>query len=98
MLDTVEKLGDWLDQHPNEEIPEVIGEHEFILRGVGEKRRIRSYCQWMFQRPVDCYQSLSGADKQRADEFLKTLGGYDGMQVDIRRRVKRENYKLVPDN
>lgn len=97
MLDTVERLGEWLDQHPGEVIPEVIGEHEFTIRGVSEKRRIRSYCQWMFQRPVDYYRSLSGVDKERADAFLKRLGGYEGMQVNIRRRVKRSNFKLVPD-
>ncbi len=97
MLDTVEKLAAWLDKNPGEEIPEVIGKHEFTIRGVSEKRRIRSYCQWMFQRPVDHYHALSGADKERADTFLKKLGGYEGMQVDIDRRVKRENHKLVPD-
>jgi hypothetical protein len=51
----------------------------------------------MFQRPVDYYQSLSGENKKRVNDFLKALGGYEGMHVNIRRRVKRENHKLVPD-
>ena len=97
MLDTVERLSDWLDQNPGEEIPEALGTHEFSVHGVSETRVVRSYNQWMFQRPVDHYRSLSGADKERADELLKAVGGYEGMQVDIRRRVKRENHKLLPE-
>ena len=97
MLDTVEKLAEWLDRNPVEEIPEVLGTHEFSIQGVTENRRIRPYNQWMFQRPIDHYRSLSGKDKKRADEFLKSLGGYDGMQINIRRRVKRVDNKLVPD-
>lgn len=98
MLDTVEKLSEWLDQNPEEEIPEVLGTHEFSVRGVKEFRNIRPYNQWMFQRPIEYYQSLSGTDRKRADGLLKTVGGYDDMQVNIRRRVKRENHKLLPDN
>jgi hypothetical protein len=98
MLDTVETLGEWLDRYPDEEIPETLGTHEFSVGGVTESRRIRPYNQWMFQRPVDYYQSLSGDDKQRADAFLKSLGGYEGMQVNIRRRVKRVDFKLVRDS
>jgi hypothetical protein len=98
MLDTVEKLGEWLDQNPDEEIPDRLGKHEFSIGGVTELRRIRPYCQWMFQRPIDWYQGLSGTDKERADKLVRSLGGYEGMQVDISRRVKRENFWLVPDN
>jgi len=97
MLDTVEKLGKWLDQHPEEEIPESLGRHKFSIRGAKEMRNIRPYNQWMFQRPIEHYQSLSGAEKEGADKFLKALGGYEGMQVTIRRRIERVNHKLVPE-
>jgi glutathione S-transferase len=98
MLDTVEKLGEWLDQNPDDEIPWVLEAHEFSICGVREERWIQPYNQWMFQRPIDYYQTLSGMDRERADEFLRLLGGYEGMQVNIRRRVKRKNHKLLPDN
>ncbi|GAB4338393.1 MAG: hypothetical protein Kow0099_12390 [Candidatus Abyssubacteria bacterium] len=97
MLDTVEKLAAWLDRNPGKQIPESIGTHEFSIGGVRETRNIRPYNQWMFQRPIDYYQSLSGPEKDRVDNFLKKLDGYEGMQVKIRRRVKRLNYKLVPE-
>lgn len=94
--DTVEKLADWLDSNPGKEIPRFVGFHEFTIKGVSEKRAIFPYAQWMFQRPLDHYQSLSGADKAAADAFLEKLGGYEGMQVKIRRRIGREKNILVP--
>jgi hypothetical protein len=97
MLDTVARLGQWIDEHPGETFPEALGMHEFTIGGVAEERAVRVFCQWMFQRPVDQYRSLTGADKERADEFLKGVGGYEGMQVDIRRRIKRVNHKLDPE-
>lgn len=97
MLDTVEKLSDWLDTHPDDEIPEVLGNHTFSILGVTEFRNIRPYNQWMFQRPVDYYQSLDGSEKKRADDFLKALGGFEVMRVNFPRRVKRVNHKLVPE-
>jgi glutathione S-transferase len=97
MLDTVEALGEWIDQNPGEPIPEALGRHEFSIRGVTNERRIRPYNQWMLQRPVDFYRSLSGADKERADALLGKVGGHDAMQVDIRNRVKRVNHKLLAE-
>jgi hypothetical protein len=97
MLDTVERLGEWLDENPGETIPDMLGQHEFTVGGVAEMRVVRVFCQWMFQRPVDQYRSLTGADKERADKFLKGVGGYEGMQVNIRHRVKRVDHKLVPE-
>ncbi len=95
LLDTADKLADWLEANPDKPIPRVIGLHDFSVNGVVEKRAIFPFTLWMFQRPVDFYRSLEGADKEKTDAFLKAHGGYDGMQVNIRRRVKRENNILV---
>jgi glutathione S-transferase len=97
LLDTAERLADWLEQNPGKDIPRVIGMHEFKIRGVIEKRAVFPYTLWMFQRPVDFYNSLDGADRERVDGYLKEHGGYKGMQVKIRRRVKRVNNILVPE-
>jgi len=99
LLDTVEKLEDWINRNPDEEVPDVLGTHEFSIRGVTETRIMRPYNQWMFQRPVDHYRTLCGTDKERVDTFLKALGGYEGMQVAIRHRVKRaKNNSLILDS
>ncbi len=51
----------------------------------------------MFQRPLDYYQSLGSSDKAQVDVLLQDLGGFDGMQKKIKRRVKRVNNILVPE-
>lgn len=96
MVETVAATGDWIDANPDaDEIPRAIGEHEFRIGKVREKRMIRPFQQWMFQRPLSFYQSLSGGDKDRVDGLLKEIGGYDTMQTRVRRPVKIKNYRLV---
>ena len=87
----------WLDANPGKNVPRVIGVHEFSIGGVKEKRAIFPYTQWMFQRPLDHYRSLTGPEKERADAWLKARGGYEGMQFTIRRRLQRKNNLLVPE-
>ena len=48
----------------------------------------------MFQRPLAYYQSLTGEAKESADVLLKSVGGYDLMQLTLRHPLARENYKL----
>lgn len=94
LLDTVAKTSAWIDENPGKEIPRTIGQHEFSIKGVTEKRAIFPYTQWMFQRPVSYYQSMKGDERKRADKLLKKLGGYQGMRIEIRRPVKRVNNRL----
>jgi hypothetical protein len=44
----------------------------------------------------DVYK-LYGADREKADDLLRSVGGYDLMQIEIKHRLKRENYKLVKE-
>ncbi len=96
MVDTIRANGEWIDENPDaKELPGGIGEHTFQVGGVEGRRMIRPYNQWMFQRPLDHYHSLEGADRQRADDILRKVGGFDLMQTLIKHRLKRANYKLV---
>jgi len=96
LLDTVRRLETWLEEHPERKhIPRVIGDHEFVMGGVKAQRKIFPYSQWMLQRPLDYYQSLQGADKADVDALLREVGGFEAMQTQIRRRVRRDNNRLV---
>ncbi len=97
MLDTVDKLSDWLEHHPGKEIPRSIGRHDFTVGGVTESRDIFPYLQWMLQRPLDCYQMQSSSERARLDEFLKRVGGLSAIKIEIKHRVKRERNLLRPD-
>jgi glutathione S-transferase len=89
----------WIDANPDaEEIPRGVGEHEFVIGGAPGKRMIRSYSQWMLQRPLDNYRSLKGEDRERVDRLLEGVGGRECLQSPIRRRVTRRENRLVPDH
>lgn len=96
LLDTIKKVGERIVKHPDKPIPRFVGRHEFTVAGVRTTRAVWSFSMWMFQRPVNFYQSLSPQQKAPIDDFLKPLGGYEGMQVDIKRPIKRVNNKLMP--
>jgi len=53
----------------------------------------------MFQRPLEFYQQLSGADRQGADDLLRSIGGFDALNTKINHRVKRKpgQLELVED-
>jgi glutathione S-transferase len=96
LLSTLDANAAWLEANPDAaELPRVVGEHEFTIGGKRGKRMMRSYSQWMLQRPLGYYQSLEGVDLERADRLLETLGGYDAMQSEIRTPITRRNNKLV---
>ena len=98
LLATIDANAAWIDANPDaEEIPRGVGEHEFVIGGKTGRRMIRSYSQWMLQRPLDDYRSLEEADLERVDRLLENVGGREWMQSPIPRRVARLNNRLVPE-
>ncbi|MGK5094823.1 glutathione S-transferase family protein [Deltaproteobacteria bacterium TL4] len=96
LLDTVNKVDKWLKNYPKEmTVPRFIGLHDYAIGNVKAKRTIMPYSQWMFQRPVMFYQGLSAEEKAPLNKFLKQLGGYEGLNVNIQTRLQYENHKLT---
>lgn len=94
LIDSSEKLAQWLDINPAKKIPRTIGFHEFAISGVVEERAVYPYSQWMFQRPIDFYRTLAASDKEKVDGWLRSIGGYEGMQTTFRYRVRRVRNSL----
>ena len=98
LMATIDANAAWIGANPDaEEIPRGVGEHEFVIGGKTGKRMIRSYSQWMLQRPLDDYRSLEGEDLERVDRLLESVGGREWLQSPIPRRVTRRNNRLVPE-
>jgi glutathione S-transferase len=98
LMASLEANKDWIEANPGlEEIPRGVGEHEFTIGGKRGKRMIRSYSQWMLQRPLGHYQSLAGDDRERVDELLAKVGGVELMRTPISRPVTRRDNRLVPE-
>lgn len=96
LLASLDANAAWIEANPDAaELPRTVGEHEFTIGGSKGKRMIRSFSQWMLQRPLDYYQSLEAEDRNRVDRLLETVGGHACMQSQIRRSVTRRNNKLV---
>ena len=99
LMASLEANATWIDANQAaEELPRGVGQHEFTIGGKQGKRMIRSYTQWMLQRPLDDYQSLEEGDRKRVDDLLERVGGRECMQSPIPRRVTRRDNRLVPDD
>ena len=94
LLSTVSANEAYMLSHPGDNIPRTTGEQDFII---GEKlgtRKISSFSQWMFQRPLFFYQSLTDDDKAVADQLLENVGAYGAFQTVIQKKVKRKKGQL----
>ena len=97
LADTVTRLEAWLAENPGRKIPRVIGRHLYTIGGVQEERAVFPYAQWMLQRPLDFHRSLRGAERQSVNALLGAAGGLEAMRIEIHRRVRRANNRLVED-
>ena len=95
---TVERVERWLVDNPgNPKLPRGLGQGEFTLGGVTEQRQLMTFQQWMLQRPLDCYHSLSEEDRVETDQFLRKVGGLEAMQTRISRRLTRQNFRIIAE-
>ncbi len=83
------------DQSPGTEIPRALGTHAFTLGGVTAERAIFTFDLWMMQRPLDFYESLSGADKKAVDAMLAKAGLSEVVSLSGYPRITRTNFKTV---
>lgn len=100
LVSTAHHFAKWVEEHPAarsgaEEIPRVIGRHEFTLEGVREERAIFPFDLWMLQRPLDYLAGLEADEKLRAADLLGQAGGETLLDFPVFPRLARRNYKLA---
>lgn len=84
LCDTVRAVAQWCAGHPDaDRLPRVIGSHSFHLEGSSNVRTIQPYAQWMFQRPLQYYQQLPAAERERIDPWLRQAGGLETLHTRI---------------
>lgn len=97
--DTAEKLSQWYEKQDKSEqpieIPRRLGMHDFTVQEITEQRAVLPYSQWMMQRPLDLYQSLSTENKQDMQPFLESINGSQAMNFVIKTKVSRINNKFM---
>lgn len=96
LVDTIRHLHRWAREHPDRRhVSRVIGTHRYRIEGYEEERMVTPFSQWMFQRPLDHYASLSAEDSARIDPLLEELGGLPGMRTAVHTRVAYRDHRLV---
>ena len=97
LIETVRRIESYLDEHENSKrFPRGLGELEFKLGNAQEKRKVMTFQQWMLQRSLDCYKNFEASDKESVDQFLQEIGGYKAMQIQLKYRLTRKNFRVVP--
>ncbi|MEZ5573220.1 MAG: glutathione S-transferase N-terminal domain-containing protein [Halioglobus sp.] len=89
VLDVIAHNSAWLEANPGGSIPRFLGMHAFTSGSATGERVISSYAQWMFQRPWLAYQSLTGSDKEAANQLLEKVGGLAALNTAIGHWVTR---------
>ncbi len=96
LTNTIFEIEEWSTQYPQEKsLPRSIGNHRFTIGNQTEERAILTFHQWKVQRVLDCYEQVESKDKPKIDDMLQQLGGYEALQFKVRKRVTRENNRLV---
>ena len=96
LIQSAEALREWsLVQPKGARIKRSLGTHEFTIGGRRGERSIMSFSLFRLQRVQDHYRSLTGADRQRADELLEAVGGRALATLELPVRLDRRDYRLV---
>lgn len=100
--DTANHLAEWYSRETNNihldqpiEIPRKLGFHHFTFDGVEEQRALLPYSQWMMQRPLNLYHSLSSKEKKEMEPLLKQINGLYAMRFNLEAQVTRINNRFV---
>ena len=94
---TVSAVAQWCTDHQDtDKLPRVIGKHPFQLEGSHSVRTIQPYAQWMFQRPVQYYQQLPAAERERIDSLLRQTGGLEVLNIRIDTPLEFVGYRIRP--
>lgn len=95
LASTADRLRARAEQGHEGPLPRTLGKHEFTLAGARGVRAVYVFNLWRWQRPYTYYHSLSGSERERADELLRRTGGQALMQVQYPKLERRNNQLLL---
>jgi len=98
LQETVSRIENWCEANPGQEkIPRSLGMLEFQLGERSEKRKALVFGVWKLQRVLDQYQALDSKPRKAVDEYLDQVDGLEAMQINIKHRLIRKNYRIRVD-
>ncbi len=75
-------------------VPRALGNTSFCIGGAAGERRLLTFSQWMLQRPLGAYQSLSLEERAAVDSWLVRVGGQEAMQWEVKHPQEHVNFAL----
>ena len=86
----------YVASHPDAtRVPRSLGEHPFTIGGAKGTRKLLTFTQWMAQRPIDAYRGFGTDERVRVDRWLRRVGGFDAMKLEIKHPFVRKNFKMA---
>ncbi|WP_395340543.1 glutathione S-transferase N-terminal domain-containing protein [Ningiella sp. W23] len=98
LLETIKRVASRSDDRPNDKLPRFLGKTEFRLDKVSEERYINVYAQWMLQRPLEYFSSLSASEQASIRKVFDVNGLSALLDIDITHPIQRRDNKLYPVN
>lgn len=96
--DTFDAVDRWVKDNPGApRIKRFVGEHTFAVEGVSHPRWIQSFTQWMAQRCLTAYAAMNEADRERAEAWLRRVGGGGELARPLGTWVRRVDNRLERD-
>jgi glutathione S-transferase len=93
VVDSIQKYTD--DNPQAKRVSRIIGESDFRIGGIVGKRSMFSFVQWKVQRAWDALHSLKGKEADDAKHWLHSINGDALINLNIRHRIKRENFREI---
>ena len=91
---TIDTIQEWAESNAGAEVPRMLGQKTFKMGDVEGEKAITTFTQWKTQRILDTYHAFDDNDKAKVDAFLESVGGYESLQLNIKKRMSRENNQL----
>lgn len=91
-------IQDYAEQNPEaERVSRIIGQADFTVGGSKGERSMFSFVQWKVQRACDVLHNLEGKEEKDAKSWLRSINGDALINLNIRHRLKRVNFREVFD-
>jgi glutathione S-transferase len=96
LKETILRVHQRILDKPNEVLPRFLGQTEYSLDKVNEKRYVNTYAQWMLQRPVDFLSALPEAEQANIIGVFAKLGLSELTNIEIMSPIQKIKNKLYP--
>ncbi len=96
LADSARALEAWSVAQPKgARVKRTLGVHEYMIGGRWGQRGLFTFPLWRLQGIQDQYSAMSAGDRARATNLLEVIGGRTLVELPVRVRLARRDFRLV---